>query len=362
MTKRVYNFNPGPATLPLSILEKAQAELLNYNNTGMSVMEISHRSKEFEAIVSEAENRLKSLLQLNDDYRVLFLQGGATTQFSMIPMNYLKQGTQANYIVTGSFADKACKEAAFIGETHVAASSKDANHSYIPELTSLNLSDNPAYVHITSNNTIYGTQFKEFPEINNVPLIADMSSDLLCKPFDANKFALIYAGAQKNLGPSGVTIVIIRKDLIEASNKDLPSMLRYDIMAENNSLYNTPPSFSIYMVNLMLEWVIEQGGLIAMEKHNDEKASYIYQAIDSSSGFYKGHSQPEFRSTMNVTFTIANSELESKFIAEAAGKGLIGVKGHRSVGGMRTSIYNAMPKEGCLALAEFMAEFQKNNQ
>lgn len=361
MTKRVYNFNPGPSTLPLSVLEHAQRELLNYNDTGMSVMEISHRSKEFEAIIMEAEERLKNLLELNDDYRVLFLQGGATTQFSMVPLNFLTNGKQGNYVVTGSFADKACQEAALIGDIHIASSSEDKNHTYIPDQSTYNLSESPAYIHITSNNTIYGTQFKTFPDTQDIPLVADMSSDLLCKPFDAKKFALIYAGAQKNLGPSGVTIVIIRKDLIEQSNKSLPTMQRYDVMAKNDSLYNTPPSFSIYMVNLMLDWIEKQGGLVEIEKHNEEKASYIYDVIDSSKGFYVGHAQPAFRSTMNVTFTLANKELEATFIKQAAEKGLIGLKGHRSVGGIRASIYNAMSKEGCKALADFMTEFQNNN-
>jgi len=361
MTKRIYNFNPGPATLPLSVLQKAQSEFLNYNNTGMSVMEISHRSKEFEAIIFEAEDRLKKLLQIGEDYKVLFLQGGASTQFSMIPLNLLPAGKEANYVLTGSFAEKAFKEASIIGDAHIAATAEDSNYNCIPNIDNYNLSKNPAYLHITTNNTIFGTQFKEYPIYSGIPLIADMSSDILSKPIDANKFALIYAGAQKNLGPSGVTIVVIHKSLIEASNKSLPTMQRYDVMAKNDSLYNTPSTFSIYLVNLVLEWVIEQGGLSAMEIHNEEKANYIYDTIDASNGFYQGHALPKYRSTMNITFTLSNKELEANFIFKAAERGIIGIKGHRSVGGMRASVYNAMSKEGCRALADFMIEFQKTN-
>ncbi len=361
MSHRVYNFNPGPSTLPVSVLQKAQAELLNYNNTGMSIMELSHRSKDFEAIIEQAESKIKSLLQLTNDYRVLFLQGGASTQFSMIPLNFLNDGQEANYVVTGAFADKALKEAALIGKTHIAASSKDQNYNYIPSMEDIQLSNNPAYLHITTNNTIFGTQFKQFPEFDNIPLIADMSSDILSKSIDANKFSLIYAGAQKNLGPSGVTVVALRNSLIEASNQSLPTMSRYDIMAKNDSLYNTPPTFSIYLLNLVLDWIQEQGGITELECHNQEKASYIYKAIDDSNGFYKGHALPEFRSDMNITFTLANADLEQAFIAAAAERNIIGIKGHRSVGGMRASVYNAMEKAGCLALAELMKEFQKNH-
>lgn len=359
MTKRIFNFNPGPSTIPLSVLEQAQSELLNYNNTGMSVIEISHRSKDFENIIFQAETRLKNLLNLDDNYRVLFLQGGASSQFSMIPQNLLTEGKQANYAITGSFAKKACEEANLFGTTHIAASSKDQNHNYIPLKDKFSLSENPAYLHITTNNTIYGTQYKEYPSFDNIPLIADMSSDILCKPIDGKQFALIYAGAQKNLGPSGVTIIVIRKDLLEISNKTIPTMQRYDIMADNNSLYNTPPTFSIYLLNLVLGWIENQGGITAIEDHNESKAKIIYDAIDNSNGFYMGHAVPEFRSTMNVTFTLQNSDLDKQFIAEASEKGIIGIKGHRSVGGMRASIYNAMTQEGCQALVDFMLSFQK---
>ena len=362
MSERVFNFNPGPSTLPLEVLKEAQKDLLNYANTGMSVMEVSHRSKEFQAIVQEAEEQIKELLGLGDDHRVLFLHGGASTQFSMIPQNFLTEDTVANYIVSGSFAQKAYKESVKVGQTHLAGSTKDVNHNRIVGTDEVTLSDNPAYVHITSNNTIFGTQWKDFPDFGDVPLIADMSSDILSKPFDASKFALIYAGAQKNLGPSGVAVVIIRKDMLEKVPESLPSMLRYDIMAENNSLYNTPPSFSIYMVNLVLKWIKKQGGLEGIAAHNEEKAGYVYDAIDNSDAFYAGHAEKPDRSLMNITFRLPNEDLEKTFVTEAAKKGLAGLKGHRSVGGIRASIYNAMTKEGCKALADFMDEFRLANK
>lgn len=358
MSERVFNFNPGPAMLPLSILEEAQKELLNYKGTGMSVVEISHRSKQFEEIILGAEALLKELLNVPDNYRVLFIGMGATGQFDMVPMNYLTEGKIANYIVTGSFANKAYKEAVKVGETHVAGSTKDDNFNRIVRPDEIKLSENPAYVHITSNNTIFGTQWKEFPDFGDVPLVADMSSDILSKRFDVSKFALIYAGAQKNLGPAGAAVVIIRDDMIEKSNQALPTMLRYDTYAKNNSLYNTPASFTIYMIKLMLEWVKNNGGLPAMEKHNETKAALVYDTIDASNGFYKGHALKDSRSLMNITFRLPNEDLEKEFVAEAAKVGLSGLKGHREVGGIRASIYNAMPQEGCRKLAEFMKEFQ----
>ncbi|MFZ5639465.1 MAG: 3-phosphoserine/phosphohydroxythreonine transaminase [Bacillota bacterium] len=358
MSERVFNFNPGPAMLPLSILEEAQKELLNYKGTGMSVVEISHRSKQFEEIILGAEALLKELLNVPDNYRVLFIGMGATGQFDMVPMNYLTEGKIANYIVTGSFANKAYKEAVKVGETHVAGSTKDDNFNRIVRPDEIKLSENPAYVHITSNNTIFGTQWKEFPDFGDVPLVADMSSDILSKRFDVSKFALIYAGAQKNLGPAGAAVVIIRDDMIEKSNQALPTMLRYDTYAKNNSLYNTPASFTIYMIKLMLEWVKNNGGLPAMEKHNETKAALVYDTIDASNGFYKGHARKDSRSLMNITFRLPNEDLEKEFVAEAAKVGLSGLKGHREVGGIRASIYNAMPQEGCRKLAEFMKEFQ----
>ncbi|MCW2279076.1 3-phosphoserine/phosphohydroxythreonine transaminase [Heliophilum fasciatum] len=361
MTNRVYNFNAGPSTLPLEVLQQAQEELLNYQGTGMSVMEISHRAKEYEAINAEAEASLKELLNLGDDYRVLFLQGGASTQFTMIPMNFLTPEKTADYILTGAWSEKAQKEAVKFGQVHVAASTQEGNYVRIPEFNEIKLSEAPAYVHLTSNNTIFGTQWQEFPGFGDVPLIADMSSDILSHPFDASKFSLIYAGAQKNLGPSGVTVVIIRQSMIDQAPKSLPSMLRYDIHAKNNSLYNTPPTFSVYMVNLVLRWLKAQGGLTAIGQHNEAKAALIYDAIDQSSGFYTGHAEKNSRSRMNITFRLPSEELEKAFNAEATKQGMIGLKGHRSVGGMRASTYNAMPLAGCQALADFMKDFQRRN-
>lgn len=361
MTKRVYNFNPGPATLPLEVLEQAQRELLSYQDTGMSILEMSHRSKPYESIHKEAEASLKDMLGVGDNYRVLFLQGGASSQFSMIPMNFLPAGRTADYIITGSFAEKAWQEAKLIGSTHVAASTADSKFSRIPEPAEIKLSDNPVYVHLTSNNTIYGTQWSDFPDTGTVPLIVDMSSDILSRPVDGNKFALIYAGAQKNLGTAGVTIVVIRQDLLESCPKALPAMLRYDIHAKNDSLYNTPPGFSVYLANLSLQWLKRQGGPAGIERHNREKAALIYDTIDNSGGFYRGHADKNSRSMMNITFRLPGEELEARFVKEAEAAGLVGIKGHRSVGGMRASIYNAMSKAGCQALADFMVEFQRRN-
>lgn len=357
MSDRVYNFNPGPATLPLEVLKTAQNELLNYRGTGMSVMEISHRSKEFEEIVQQAEALFLELAGLKDDYRVLFLQGGASLQFAMIPLNYLLPGKTADYLVTGSFAKKALAEAAKLGNTRVAASGEDNSFRSIP--SKLDLNPEAAYVHMTTNNTIYGTQWQALPDCGNIPLVADMSSDIFSRPLDFSRFSLVYAGAQKNLGPSGVTVVLIKKSLAENSNKSLPVILRYDTYANNNSLYNTPPTFSLYMLRLVLQWVKEQGGLAAMERHNREKAGYIYEAIDQSEGFYRGHADKDCRSLMNVTFRLPSEELEKEFVQEAAAAGLVGLKGHRSVGGMRASLYNAMSKEGCEALADFMNRFRR---
>ncbi len=362
MTERVYNFNPGPAALPLAVLEQARDEFINYAGTGMSVMEISHRSKEFEAIVHRAEALFKELTGVGDNYRVLFIQGGASMQFTMVPMNFLPPGKAADYLLTGSFAEKSLQEAKILGQANVAASTKDENYRRIPGPQDIKFFPDAAYVHITTNNTIYGTQWHNLPDTGSVPLVADMSSDILSRPVDMNKFAFVYGGAQKNLGPSGVTVVLIRDDMLEKVPPALPSMLRYDIYAKNNSLYNTPPSFGIYMVMLMLDWIKESGGLAAMAEHNDEKAAYIYDAIDNSNGFYSGHAEKGSRSLMNITFRLPNEDLEKKFLAEAAPHGLLGLKGHRSVGGMRASVYNAMSKTGCLQLADFMTAFQQENR
>jgi phosphoserine aminotransferase len=361
LSERVFNFNPGPSTLPLSVLQQAQAELLDYKGTGMSVMELSHRSKEFETIVHHAEALFKELAGVGDEFRVLFLQGGASLQFALVPLNFLPAGASADYIITGGFAQKAFEDAQKNGSVRVAATTAADNFRRLPLPQEISLSPDAAYVHMTSNNTLYGTQWHSYPETGNVPLIADMSSDIFCRPFEAGRFSLIYAGAQKNLGPAGVTVVLIRKSLLEKVPRTLPAMLRYDLHAANDSLYNTPPSFSLYMLDLVLCWIKEQGGLAAIAQHNEEKAAYIYRAIDQSGGFYAGHAVKEDRSLMNITFRLPSEELEKTFLAEAASRRLTGLKGHRSVGGMRASIYNAMSKEGCLSLAEFMDEFRRRN-
>ena len=361
-TKRAYNFNAGPSALPLEVLQKAQAELIDFQQTGMSVMELSHRSVAFEAVHNDAIARLRKLYEIPENYDVLFLQGGASLQFTMIPMNFLSKNGKASYIQTGAWSEKAFKEAKFFGTPIEAASTKENNYKNIPTQADINIDAEAAYVHLTSNNTIFGTQWKDFPETGNVPLIADMSSDILSKRVDISKFGMIYAGAQKNLGPSGVTVVIVRKDLLEKANPDIPTILNYTTHSKNNSLYNTPPTFGIYMLGEVLKWVEEQGGLGAIEKRNEEKAALIYDVIDNSNGFYTGHATPESRSLMNITFRVADEVLEKQFLAEAKDAGFVGLDGHRSVGGCRASAYNAVPVATCQALAEFMIEFQSNNQ
>ena len=359
-SERIFNFGAGPAVLPLSVLQQVQKELLNFNGTGMSIMEISHRSKAYEAVHNETQSLMKKILNLPDNYHVLFLGGGASLQFAMVPLNFLGPGEVADYIVTGSWSEKALKEAKKIGNTNIAASSEATNFNRIPKKEEFKFSPSPVYVHITSNNTIFGTQWPSLDNICPHPLVADMSSDILSRPFDATQFSLIYAGAQKNLGPAGVTVVIVSDEMLaKAKSEKLPTMLKYSIHVENNSLYNTPPVFAIYVVNLVLKWILDNGGLAAMEKRNREKANVIYEAIDNSGGFYRGHAEKDSRSLMNVTFNLPNEELEKKFVAEAKQVGLDGLKGHRSVGGIRASIYNAMEYEGCRKLAEFMADFQK---
>jgi phosphoserine aminotransferase len=361
LENRIYNFNPGPAVLPLEVLKEAQSEMLNFKNSGMSVMEISHRSKPYEAVHNQAKADIKELMGLGDDYEVLFIQGGASMQFTMVPQNFARDGKIGNYILSGSFATKAYQEAALLGDAHISASSKDSNFKYIPKQNEIKLSDNAAYLHVCYNNTIFGTEYKYIPETNGIPLIADMSSDMLSRPLDFAKFDLIYAGVQKNLGPAGVCLVVAKKSFIENSPKAVPTMLRYDTYAKNNSLYNTPPAFGIYMVGKVAAWIKKQGGLVAMEKRNIHKAKLIYDIIDSSAGFYRGHAEPDSRSYMNVTFRLPTEDLEAKFVKEALDHNLSGVKGHRSVGGLRTSLYNAMPLAGCEALADFMEKFKKNN-
>ncbi len=358
---RARNFNAGPSALPLSVLQKAAEELVNYQGSGMSVMEMSHRSKEYEEIHNDAKSLLFELLNIPTEYDVLFLQGGASLQFTMIPMNLLKEGKKAGYLMTGAWSEKALAEAKKLGEAYEAASTKSEKYRSIPDIKGLKLSPDTAYLHVTSNNTIYGTQWHSFPETGNVPLIADMSSDILSRPVDVSKFSIIYAGAQKNLGPSGVTVVIIRKDLIEEAKKDIPTMLRYDTHADKNSLYNTPPTYGIYMLKNVLSWAKDNGGLKGLKELNVKKAALIYDAIDQSNGFYQGHAEKESRSYMNITFRLTNEELEKKFLAEAKSAGFVGLNGHRSVGGCRASAYNAVTYENCLALRDFMLSFQKNN-
>lgn len=356
----VYNFYAGPAVIYEEVLKEAQEEFFNFADTGMSVLTISHRAKAFDAVIHEAETNMKELMRLGDDYRVLFLQGGASLQFSMIPMNFLLKNRTADYILTGTWSEKAIKEAKKIGNTHVVYDGKENHFVHVPRAAELKFSADPVYVHMTTNNTIYGTEFDYIPQ-TGAPLVADMSSDILSKPMEYDRFSMIYAGAQKNLGPSGVTVVVIKKDFLEMAQDVNATMLKYSTHESKDSLYNTPPAFSVYMVNLVLRHIKKLGGLDAVAKTNAEKAGYIYDAIDASQGFYRGHADKESRSLMNITFTMADEELEKKFVAQGETAGFIGIKGHRSVGGLRASVYNAMPVEGAKALADFMKEFMRKN-
>jgi len=359
-TRRIYNFNPGPAALPLPVLEEAQSFFLNYDNSGMSVTEISHRSGFFETIINNAIERTRRLLNLGNEFRVLFIQGGASLQFCMVPMNFLADGQSADYVDTGTWSTKAVKEARVLGKpVQVVASSADRNYAYIPK--DITFHSDAAYVHITSNNTIKGTQWQRFPDTGGVPLVADMSSDILSRSFDAAPFGLIYAGAQKNIGPAGVCMVIIREDLLEKVPQDLPSMLNYTTFAAKNSLYNTPPCFAVYLVQLVLKWLEETvGGLEKMDAVNREKARRLYQALDGSD-FYRPTADADSRSLMNVTFRLADETLEPRFVEQALENELGGLKGHRSVGGCRASIYNATSLEAVDALIDFMREFERKN-
>jgi phosphoserine aminotransferase len=359
MAQTVFNFNPGPAILPPPVLEEAQSELRDYHSTGMSLLEMSHRSAEYEAINAEAQARLKDLLGLGDDYQVLFLQGGASLQFAMVPMNFLRPDTVADYIMTGAWSEKALAEAGLLGEVRIAASTGAGGYRRVPRRDELALSDRPAYVHVTSNETIHGVQWHDWPDFGDRPLIADVSSDILAGPLDARRFALIYAGAQKNLGPAGATIVIARADFLERAPQTIPAILRYATHAKANSLYNTPPAFAVYLIMLTLRWIEEEGGLEAMAERNRRKAETLYNAIDSSGGFYRGHAEPGSRSLMNVTFRLPSDADEKAFLSAAIAAGFVGLAGHRSVGGIRASIYNAMTIEGCTALAGFMGEFAR---
>lgn len=357
-----YNFNAGPAVLPRPALEHAQGELLSFNGLGMSVLEISHRSKDFEAVLHEAVDLTRDLLGVPDNYRILYLQGGASLQFAMLPMNVVGEGAVANYALTGSWSEKALEEAKKVSATHVAASTKEEQYRRIPRADEVQIGDNPAYLHITTNNTIYGTQWREIPSFGGVPLVSDMSSDIFSRPVDVAQHGAIYAGLQKNAGPAGATMVIIREDWVARSPKTLPTMLRYDVMAKNDSLYNTPPVFSIYMNMLVMRWLKAQGGLEAMARRNAEKARLVYDAIDQSEGFYTGHAQPDSRSLMNITFRLPDEDLEKQFLADAKARGFVGLPGHRSVGGVRASTYNALPVAACEELAGFMREFRKAHQ
>ena len=362
MTQRIFNFSAGPAVLPLPVLEAAQRDFVALPGVGMSVVEISHRSKVFEEICFGAEDDFKRLAGVGDDYQVLFVQGGATLQFSMLPMNLLPAGGTADYVVTGVWAEKAVAEAKKIGNVHVAATSKATNHDRIPAQSELSFSASPAYVHMTSNNTIFGTQFGYVPEVPaGVPLINDASSDILCKPLDFSKFALTYAGAQKNLSIAGMTVIVARKDLFGRAPASTPVYLDYATHAKERSLYNTPPVFAIYMLGLVLKHLLAGGGLAAVAARNERKAGKLYAAIDGSGGFYRAHAQPGSRSLMNATYRLPSEELEAAFVKQATKEGLDGLKGHRSVGGIRASIYNAFPEAGVDALVDFMTEFQKQN-
>ncbi len=361
MTERIYNFSAGPAILPVEVLEKAKSELLSLDGIGMSVMEISHRSKHFAPILEGAVNGIRELLDVPENYKVLFLQGGATLQFSMIPLNFLPKNETADYIITGAWGKKALKEAKKCGDPKVIFSTADEGFKSIPTQDELNFSENANYVHYTSNETIEGVQFNYDLDGGGIPVVCDMSSDILSKPLDTEKFALIYAGAQKNIGPSGVTLVIIRDDLLEKVPENQHSMLDYRALAENNSMLNTPNTWGIYIINLVCEHIKNHGGLGEMKKKNEEKAAILYDAIDQSDGFYRGHADHPARSTMNVTFNLPSEELEKQFASEATANGLDGLKGHRSVGGIRASIYNAFPKKGVGALVDFMRDFSQKN-
>ena len=359
-SERIFNFSAGPAVLPVPVLEQAQNELVSIPGVGMSILEVSHRSKVFEEVLARAEADIRQLANVPRNYRVLFLQGGASLQFAMVPMNLLSEGTTADYLVTGAWSAKAVDEAKKIGKVHVAASTKAEQFTRIPRPDECQLTSGAAYVHMTSNNTIYGTEWKALPDVGDVPLVSDTSSDMFSRPIDIARHALIYAGAQKNMGPAGVTVVIIREDLLARSPASLPVMLNYAVHAENGSMYNTPPVFAIYMLGLVTRWLIGQGGLAAIAATNERKAGKLYEEIDRT-GFYRGTAQKDSRSLMNVTFRLPSEELEKRFVKEAESAGLDGLKGHRSVGGIRASIYNAFPEAGIDALTGFMKDFERRN-
>ncbi len=361
MEKRIYNFSAGPAILPEDVLKEAQENLMSLPGVGMSVLEISHRSKTFDDIINQAKADIKTLLNLSDDYAVLFLQSGASLQFSMIPLNIMPPKNKADYINTGAWSKKAIKEAKRVGAVSVAATTEETTFNRIPNQDELKLDPDASYVHFTSNNTIYGTQWQTEPDVGNIPLVCDASSDILHKKIDVNKYGLIYAGAQKNMGPAGVTMVIFKKDLLERSSDDLHTMLNYKTHVEKDSLYNTPNTFGIYIIGLVAKWLLNNGGLDKMYETNKHKAGLLYKFIDESGGYYKGHAEKDSRSLMNIPFNLPSEELEKKLIAEALAAGFSGLKGHQSVGGLRASIYNAFPTKGVEDLVSFMKNFQQKN-
>lgn len=361
MIERIYNFSAGPAILPEPVLQHAQSELLSFEGIGMSIMEISHRSNHFEKVLEGAENGLREILNVPDKYKILFMQGGATLQFSMVPMNFLGDDRSADYITTGAWGEKAVKEAVRYGKAKTIFSSADGGFRSIPSQDELSFGGDAAYVHYTSNETIDGVEFKYDLDAGGIPVICDASSNILSKPIDLEKYSLIYAGAQKNIGPSGVTVVIVRDDLLEKAKPNLPPLLDYRKIAENRSMLNTPNTWGIYLIGLVCEWLKSQGGLEVMAEKNETKAKLLYDAIDASDGFYRGHAERDARSLMNVTFRLPTEELEKEFCLEATSLGMDGLKGHRSVGGIRASIYNAFPKEGVERLIEFMKDFAERN-
>jgi phosphoserine aminotransferase len=359
-SERIFNFSAGPAVLPVPVLEQAQRDLVSLPGVGMSILEVSHRSNVFEDVLARAEADIRQLANVPSNYRVLFLQGGASLQFTMVPMNLLPPGATADYLVTGAWSAKAVDEAKKIGNVHVAATTKAEQFTRIPRADEIVLTPGAAYVHMTSNNTIYGTEWKSLPDVGDVPLVSDTSSDMFSRPIDVARHALIYAGAQKNMGPAGVTVVIVREDLLARSSASLPVMLSYAVHAENGSMYNTPPVFAIYILGLVTRWLIDEGGLSKTAEVNERKAGTLYAEIDRT-GFYRGTAQKDSRSLMNVTFRLPSEDLEKKFVKEAGTAGLDGLKGHRSVGGIRASIYNAFPEQGITVLTDFMKEFERRN-
>ncbi|HER63559.1 MAG TPA: 3-phosphoserine/phosphohydroxythreonine transaminase [Desulfobacteraceae bacterium] len=359
MPERIYNFSPGPSVLPYSVLQQAARDIVNFNDKGIGLIELSHRSKEFMGVAEEAEMLIRENLRVPSSYKVLFLQGGASSQFFMVPMNLLKKGMKATYLNTGTWSDKAIKEARLFGEIEVPFSSKEEKFNRVPKDDEYTVAPDSEYLYFVSNNTIYGTQFQSFPAADAL-LVSDMSSDIFSRPVDVSRFGIIFAGAQKNMGPAGVTVVIIREDLLDRAPDNLPTMLRYKTHADKDSMFNTPPCFSIYCVGLVMKWLKELGGVEAIEKINNEKAALVYEAIDSTD-FYRGHAEVGSRSKMNISFNLPTPELEAKFIADAGPQGLDGLKGHRSIGGCRASIYNAFPREGVDRLVTFMQEFARTN-